>query len=203
MKEYKKLVSILTNAGYDMSKIKKEDMGNFIIRRLKHLLILQVNLEFKEFLYKHTSFLPENTVPRDRWAYYEQGLTEIKKCPDCSIVEYDNKRSLFKHSCGYEFEATNYLLLKGKHHCICQHTKIVKHTLVTIRKKFKDSDWYPVKLLKNKRVLCKNKICGHKQILIHDTMSIKCNTCNPNKYATNIITYEDYVEKLKKDLSLR
>jgi hypothetical protein len=117
------------------------------------------------------------------------------KAPEFTLYEFGHKRSKFQHTCGRIIERESYRLLNNPR-CECQHIRIMVHTLDTLRAKYKETNWKPIRKIEGRLVKFKNKECGHYQVFSFDSKNPVCCTCH-KKYASNIVTHEEYIEKLK------
>lgn len=138
-----------------------------------------------------------------------RSLFKIER-PEYKIVKYGDKRSLFQHDCGNQFEAENYAMVvdekqtnRRRVKCECEHRKIKKHSLETVKEQFqsKKSDW-AVKKFDGTTIIAVNSICGHKQKLPYNlghSPKARCNTCYPSKFASMQLTQDDYVANLKNE----
>lgn len=127
---------------------------------------------------------------------------ELRKIrPEYEIVKYGHNRSVFKHTCGREFEASNGRAIKTGRVCVCQHKRILKHNLATLKAYFieKELSWKPIKFSrKRKEITAVHLECKHEQIIpVRAILDYRCNTCYPNKFAGNYVTTSDFKKKIK------
>jgi hypothetical protein len=72
------------------------------------------------------------------------------------------------------------------------------HTLDTLRAKYENTNWKPIRKIEGRLVKFKNKECGHYQTFSFDSKNPVCCTCH-KKYAHNIVTHEEYCKKLENE----
>ena len=109
------------------------------------------------------------------------------------------KRSTVVHSvCKSVLEVDNYRFLKGGVKCSCEHKRVIKHTLSTLKDRYSDSVWIPIKYAPGRELATfKNKECGHKVDLPWSRdFDLRCPTCFPNKLGTRVKTAKQYKEEL-------
>jgi hypothetical protein len=89
-----KLLQLLSKIGYP----KPDDVDWHEFMRCKSYRLYAKYPEFKAFLDKHTSFLPD-THPTQRWLHFLHGYTKPHTCPVCGSYIKDFKDTYCSHKC--------------------------------------------------------------------------------------------------------
>lgn len=117
------------------------------------------------------------------------------------LKAFGAKKSTVVHLCKVVLEVDNSRFLKGGVKCSCEHKRVIKHTLATLKERYAESNsvWQPIKYKEGEELATfKNAECGHKADLPWRRYSdLRCPTCFPNKFGTKARSTSQYKEWLK------
>jgi hypothetical protein len=98
MRHEKQLLKLMADLGY--TKPEDQSVEEFMNKKATRLYKNPKTHEFKQFLDRHTSLLPNDTDSRQRWYYFRNSETQPHLCPTCDkFIASDYHDKYCCHKC--------------------------------------------------------------------------------------------------------